>query len=180
MMKKNTILFSVLFILVATMLLSTGCISDSPQKIFEQTALNANLVTKFGSRDINHLLKENPETYDASQKKMIPSTYEAYFLFKISYIEQAEERIKKIKIDDDNKEIVTASLDLFSYAIAKEKEGYIPIAKMKDQKASEATINSAIMAFDKANSKMANQKFETLLAAAKAYAQKHQINANFQ
>ncbi|MFH6993743.1 hypothetical protein [Flavobacterium sp. FlaQc-48] len=178
-MKKNKKSTSAFFLLVATLFLVTGCTPESPEKIFEKTVLNTNMLTKFGSMDIHHLLKETPEVYDASQKKMVPSSYEDYFKFKISYLEQAEESIKKIKLNEDNKEIVTASLGLFAYVIPREKEGYIQIAKLKDQKASEDVITNAIIAFDAAHSKEANEKFETLITIAKAYAQKHNLDAKF-
>lgn len=179
MMRKNKKIIPALFLLAITLFITTGCTPESPRKIFEKTVLNANMISQFGSKDIKHLLNETPQIYDTSQKKMVTSSYEDYFKFKISYLEQAEKSIKKIKINDDNKEIVTASLALFAYVIPKEKEGYLKIARLKDQKASETDINNAITVFDEANNENANQKQDTLLAVAKKYAQKHNLDAKF-
>ena len=85
--------------------------------------------------------------------------------------------IFSIKEDDDNRELLQASKDLFSYAITKEKEGYLPIAKMKDEKASPEQIEKAIADFDAATQSEIDNKFTKLMNVAKAYVAKHNINA---
>ena len=110
---------------------------------------------------------------------MVTSSYYDYFKFNIDNLEKQLGRIKEINEDDDNKELLQASKDLFTYAIAKQKEGYLPIAKMKDDKASPEQIEKAIVDFDASTRKEIDAKFTKLMNVAKAYVDKHNINAQF-
>lgn len=174
---KNTLNKSIAFVLIAVSLIATSCTNLSPEKTFEIAALNSNLLSRFGSKDINYKLESEPQIYDESQKKMIPSSYYDYFKFDIANLETQFKKIQEIEEDDDNKELLQASKDLFSYAIAKQKEGYLPIAKMKDEKASPEQIEKAIADFDASTQKDIDAKFTKLMNVAQAYVDKHNINA---
>ncbi|AXB55824.1 hypothetical protein [Flavobacterium fluviale] len=174
---KNTLNKSIAFVLIAVSLIATSCTNLSPEKTFEIAALNSNLLSRFGSKDINYKLESEPQIYDESQKKMIPSSYYDYFKFDIANLETQLKKIQEIEEDDDNKELLQASKDLFSYAIAKQKEGYLPIAKMKDEKASSEQIEKAIAEFDASTQKDIDAKFTKLMNVAQAYVDKHNINA---
>ncbi|MFQ6602847.1 hypothetical protein [Flavobacterium sp. C3NV] len=174
---KKTLNNSIILVLIVTSLFLTSCTNLSPEKTFEIAALNSNLLSRFGSKDINFKLESEPQIYDESQKKMIPSSYYDYFKFDITNLETQFKKIKEIKEDDDNRELLQASKDLFSYAITKEKEGYLPIAKMKDEKASPEQIEKAIADFDAATQSEIDTKFTKLMNVAKAYVAKHNINA---
>lgn len=174
---KKTLNNSIILVLIVTSLFLTSCTNLSPEKTFEVAALNSNLLSRFGSKDINFKLESEPQIYDETQKKMIPSSYYDYFKFDISNLETQFKKIKEIKEDDDNRELLQASKDLFSYAITKEKEGYLPIAKMKDEKASPEQIEKAIADFDAATQSEIDTKFTKLMNVAKAYVAKHNINA---
>lgn len=176
---KKTLNNSIILVLIVTSIFLTSCTNLSPEKTFEVAALNSNLLSRFGSKDINFKLESEPQIYDETQKKMIPSSYYDYFKFDISNLETQFKKIKEIKEDDDNRELLQASKDLFSYAITKEKEGYLPIAKMKDEKASPEQIEKAIADFDAATQSEIDTKFTKLMNVAKAYVAKHNINANF-
>lgn len=174
---KKTLNNSIILVLIVTSLFLTSCTNLSPEKTFEVAALNSNLLSRFGSKDINFKLESEPQIYDETQKKMIPSSYYDYFKFDITNLETQFKKIKEIKEDDDNRELLQASKDLFSYAITKEKEGYLPIAKMKDEKASPEQIEKAIADFDAATQSEIDTKFTKLMNVAKAYVAKHNINA---
>lgn len=174
---KKTLNNSIILVLIAASLVLTSCTNLSPEKTFEIAALNSNLLSRFGSKDINFKLASEPQIYDEAQKKMIPSSYYDYFKFDIANLETQLKNIKDIKEDDDNRELLQASNDLFSYAIAKEKEGYLPIAKMKDEKASPEQIEKAIADFDASTQNDIEAKFTKLMNAAKAYVEKHNIDA---
>lgn len=174
---KKTLNNSIILVLIAASLVLTSCTNLSPEKTFEIAALNSNLLSRFGSKDINFKLASEPQIYDEAQKKMIPSSYYDYFKFDIANLETQLKNIKDIKEDDDNRELLQASKDLFSYAIAKEKEGYLPIAKMKDEKASPEQIEKAIVDFDASTQNDIEAKFTKLMNAAKAYVEKHNIDA---
>lgn len=174
---KKTLNNSIILVLIVTSLFLTSCTNLSREKTFEVAALNSNLLSRFGSKDINFKLESEPQIYDETQKKMIPSSYYDYFKFDITNLETQFKKIKEIKEDDDNRELLQASKDLFSYAITKEKEGYLPIAKMKDEKASPEQIEKAIADFDAATQSEIDNKFTKLMNVAKAYVAKHNINA---
>jgi len=176
-MKKILNITTLFLVLIATAIVSSSCTHLSPEKTFEIAALNTNLLSRFGSKDINYKLESEPQVYDETQKKMIPSTYQDSFKFDITDLEARLKTIQDIPEDEDNKELLQASKDLFSYAIAKQKEGYLPIAKMKDEKASSEQIQKAIADFDASTQNEINAKFAKLMNVAQAYVDKHNINA---
>ncbi len=176
-MKKSLNNSIIALILIVASLISTSCTNLSPEKTFEIAALNTNLLSRFGSKDINYKLESEPQVYDESKKNMVPSSYYDYFKFDIANLETQFNRIKEIEEDDDNRELLQASKDLFGYAIAKQKEGYLPIAKMKDEKASPEQIQKAIADFDASTQSDIDAKFIKLMNVAKAYVEKHNINA---
>jgi hypothetical protein len=176
-MKKTFHNSIILLVLIAGSIFATSCTNLSPEKTFEIAALNSNLLSRFGSKDINFKLESEPQIYDETQKKMISSSYYDYFKFDIANLETQFKKIKEIKEDDDNRELLQASKDLFSYAITKEKEGYLPIAKMKDEKASPEQIEKAIADFDTSTQNDIEVRFTKLMTAAKAYVAKHNIDA---
>ncbi|AOW09857.1 hypothetical protein [Flavobacterium gilvum] len=173
---KTTSLF--VFVIIGS-LVSTSCTDLSPEKIFDIAALNSNTLSSFGSKEINYKLESEPQVYDENQKKMVASSYYDFFNFSITNLETRLQTLKDIPEDDDNKELIQSSKDLFSYAIEKQKEGYLPIAKMKDEKASPEQIQKAITEFDASTQEEIDSKFTRLMTAAKAYAAKHNINAKF-
>ncbi|MBZ4035679.1 ABC transporter permease [Flavobacterium sp. 17A] len=178
-MKKilnTTILF---LITIIGSLTFTSCNNFSPEKTFDVAVLNSNLLSRFGGKEISSKLESEAQVYDESQKKMIPSSYQDAFKYDISNLEIRLKSISEIPEDDDNKEMLQASKDLFSYVIAKQKEGYLPIAKMKDEKASPEQIQQAIADFDASTQTEVDAKFNKLMAVGKAYAEKHNIDAKF-
>ncbi|KAF2509121.1 hypothetical protein [Flavobacterium foetidum] len=174
-MKK--ILNTTTLFLVLIAIVSSSCNNLSPEKTFEIAGLNSNLLSRFGGKEINEKLQSEPQVYDENQKKMTPSSYYDAFKYDIKNLEARFQTIKDIAEDDDNKQFLQASKDLFAYAIAKQKEGYLPIAKMKDEKASDEQIQKAIADFDASTQKDIDAKFSKLMNEAKAYVEKHNINA---
>lgn len=176
---KKALNTTILFLVVIAGSLVTSCSNFSPEKTFDLAVLNSNLLSRFGSKEISTKLQSEAQVYDESQKKMIPSTYQDAFKYDISNLEIQLKKISEITEDDDNKEMLQASKDLFSYVIAKMKEGYLPIAKMKDEKASPEQIEKAIADFDASTQTEVDAKFTKLMTAGKAYAEKHNIDAKF-
>ena len=178
-MKKILNTITLFLIVIATSIVAISCTTHSPEKTFDIAALNSNLLSRFGSKDINFKLDSEPQIYEESKKNMVASSYYDYFKFDITNLETQLKKIKEIEENDDNRELLQASKDLFIYAIAKEKEGYLPIAKMKDEKASPEQIQKAIEDFDAATQNDIDAKFTKLMNVAKAYAKKHNIDAKF-
>ncbi|MEN2486578.1 hypothetical protein AAYQ05_02155 [Flavobacterium sp. B11] len=176
-MKKILNATTLFLVLIAASLVSTSCTNLSPEKTFEIAALNSNLLSRFGSKEINEKLQSEPQVYDETQKKMIPSTYQDSFKYDITNLEARLKTIQDIPEDEDNKELLQASKDLFSYAIAKQKEGYVPIGKLKDEKAPSEQIEKAIADFDASNQSEIDAKFTKLMNVAQTYVDKHNINA---
>lgn len=164
-------------LLIAGSLFFTSCNNYTPEKTFEIAVLNSNLLSSFGSTQINQQLASDPQVYNDTTKNMVSSSYYDSFQFQIADLEKRFKTIAEIKENQDNKELLAASKDLFSYAIAKEKEGYLPIAKMKDKKVSPEQIEKAIADFDASTQDDIEVKFIKLMNVAKAYVAKHNINA---
>lgn len=173
---KNSIL---LIVFLTTTISFTSCTDLTPEKTFEIAALNSNFLARFGGKEISNKLESEPQVYDETQKKMVSSTYYDSFKYDITNLEASFKTIQDIKEDDDNREMVQASKDLFSYAIAKQKDGYLKIAKMKDENASPEQLQKAIADFDATTQNEIDLRFTKLMNTAKAYVEKHNIDAKF-
>lgn len=164
--------------IVAVFLLSS-CTMTSPERYFDIAVLNSNTISQFGGKEIYDWLRTQPQTYDEKSKQMVTSSYVDYVKFKFSYAEKALRDIEALTVTEDTKPMIEASRDLFSYAVDKERSGYVSIAAMKDHHASDEEIKAAAIDFNKQFQAEFGQKYDKMIEIGKAYAGKHNIKADF-
>ncbi|MBZ4044033.1 hypothetical protein [Flavobacterium hibisci] len=93
---KRILNTAILFLVViAGSLISTSCSNLSPEKTFDIAVLNSNLLSRFGGKEISNKLESEPQVYDESQKKMIPSSYQDAFKYDISNLEIQLKKLMK-------------------------------------------------------------------------------------
>jgi len=156
-----------------------ACNSTTPDRYFDVSVLNANAIGRFGGKEIYEMLKETPQSFDQKTKQMVPSSYVEYVKFKIAYAEKAYKDVQELPETEETKPMLDASKDLFSYAVDKQKSGYLSIAAMKDAHAADSSIEQAAVNFHQQYAAAFSQKYDKLMEIGKAYADKHHIKVEF-
>ncbi|MCS3798963.1 hypothetical protein [Niastella sp. OAS944] len=168
------------FILSAgVVLFFAACNMTKPEKYFDVSVLNANLVGRFGGKEIYDMLQETPQSYDEKSKKMVPSSYYDRVKFSISYMEKAYKDVQALSETEETKPMIEASKDLFGYTLDKVKNGYLSIAAMKDAHVADDSIKQAAVNFDQLYYEAFSKKYNKLMDLGKAYADKHDIKVKF-
>lgn len=163
--------------LIATV--ASGC-SDSPEKVFQTIALNANKIPRGFERHFKeireHKARGSLQSVDPQTNQMKPSTaseFVAYF-----YGTTFEEDIKKVgalKETEEVKPIKEAALDLFTYADQIYKTDFPKIAKMIDDGASDDKLDQAIAELESTKGEELSTKYEKTMKLIIPYADKHKV-----
>ncbi|KAA2242942.1 hypothetical protein F0L74_10480 [Chitinophaga agrisoli] len=164
---------------VGLMLSLSACNMTTPEEYFDRTVLNANLISHFGGKEIYDMLQGDPQSYDEKSKKMVPSSYVDQVKWRIGSTEKAYKDILEMKETEETKAMLEASKDLFSFAVDKEKNGYLSIAAMKDAHAPDDSIKQAVSNFDQQYQDTFGQKYDKLMELGKAYADKNHLKVGF-
>lgn len=152
-----------------------ACGSATPENYFDQAVLNSNLYADFGGRQVSAWLAQPAQKYNSDKRVMEASSYVEAFEFKMTYVKEAYEKMKKLKATDDTREMLEASEAVFSFVMEKYKNDYLRIAAMKDKGESQEAIQQAVQEFDEKNAGEFAQRFGKLIGLGTAYAKRHGI-----
>jgi uncharacterized protein (DUF1330 family) len=164
---------------VGLILSLSACNMTTPDQYFDTAVLNANAISHFGGKEIYESLQAAPQAYDDKSKKMVTSTYVDCVKMKIQYPEKAYNDVLALKETAETKPMLDASKDLFSFAVDKEKNGYLAIAAMKDANQPDDSIKQAAIKFDEQYQETFSKKYDKLMEVGKAFADKNHIKVEF-
>lgn len=177
---KNKLTILTLFFLA---IITQSCSVDKPESYFSKTTLNVNKYINMGTKDFQHMIGSQNQggLFAKVDDKFVPSdNFEAHVkTYKIFNIETDIESIKKLKPTEDTKELIEASLEVFNFIKSKYETDYIKIAKLMDQKAGQAIIDTAIREFEEQNLEELDKKIEALHTVALPYAKANGIEVSF-
>jgi len=169
-------------LLVGTILFS-ACTSLSPSQFFEKVVLNTNIIADFGTEQFtSHLVaaaQYSDQNRDEEAREDDRARNEAKFIVnaKISYLEKALENVKHISADKDNEDIKNIVIELFEYTLPVYKNEYMDLAKLCDTQADSKQIEELTQQIAEKYNDRVELLFSGLRVKAKAYVEKHQINA---
>jgi len=168
---------SSIFILSVVALLLSACFGESPQRFFDISILNTNMITDFAtprlSKSIDDQTKEYPDI--PSSKKKGNEAVE-FVTNKVLYLEQSLEKIKKLSTSgEDTKEIKAISTQLYELVIPVYKNEYMAYAKLCDSKGSQQEKETMAAAIDAKYAASFEQKYNALLEKGKRYAEENNL-----
>ncbi len=157
----------------------SGC-SDSPDKVFQTIALNANKIPRGFERHFKEIRAQKAngslQTYDSETKKMKPGTASEFVEF--SYGKTFEEDIKKVEALKDTEEvkpIKEAALEMFKYADEVYKTDFPKIAKLIDDNASDEKIDEAVAELEVSKGEELHTRYQKTMDLIIPYASKHGV-----
>jgi len=146
----------------------------SPEKTFSVAALNCNLLYGITGKAMQQQLA-SPSVKLVDEKTMTtePMKRKEVIENKITQVQENYEKVKALNINDDNKEMISASLALYEFALPILKKEYAELASLYDSNASKEKIE----ALEKNIRDNYENKFEELynhvVEAGKTYGEKH-------
>lgn len=165
-------------IAVICIIIFTGCSSVSKEEYFNTAVLNTNLLSGFAGNGMyrqldspSEKLGENNETVPVSRSEIINS--------RIEILNDNFEKLKGLKVTDDTKEMIQASVALYEFVLPVFKKEYMQLAELFDNGASEErTRNESQIIHDKYFSKY-EELYNKLISIGKVYAEKNSIKVHW-
>lgn len=168
---KNCISIVSSFLLV----LLASC-SSSPEKAFGIAALNCNQLYGFaGSGMQQQLASPSVKLTDEKTMHTEPMKRKEVVETKIQQVEENYEKVKSLRVNNENKEMIAASLALYEYTLPVLKKEYQELAMMYDAGVSKDTITAMEHIISDMYEKKFDQLYSNVVSSGTAYAEKHGI-----
>lgn len=164
--------------------LFVNCQKETPQKVIEKTVLKANLLMANYGKEYFEQLKELQKNeylkYYDNDGEEYAATYSQY-LHKVTIpdLERSLNDIHKLEVNEDSKELISSSIELFEFCIGFYKKDYAEIAYMYDEGKTQQEINQQMKEFKAKNFEEFTEKNLKLDDAAKIYAEKKGVKLKF-
>ncbi|MGA9647930.1 hypothetical protein [Pedobacter sp.] len=181
MIRQQTLSKKTLFYFLASATLFLSACSETPEKFFDITILNTNMVNDFASPDLaRHINDETKEYPDIPSSKKVGNEAATNLTNKVLYLEQSLEKVKKLSASGaDEEEIKKCSIQLYELVIPVYKNEYLAYAKICDKKGSQEDKDALIQKIDQQYRSRFEQTCDSLMNKGKAYAAKHNIQVNW-
>lgn len=171
-------IISLLFLL--TIFSSCNLLNDSPDQVFQVIGLNANKIPRSFEQVFKELRQHkangNLQVPTADNKSMRPGTcVESVKYWYGNTFKEDIKKIKKLRVEEEAKPIVTAALDLFQYADEIQKTDFLTIAKMIDEGKSDEEIDTASKRLDDTKGILLDKKYESVMKLLLPYADKNGV-----
>lgn len=175
-MKRSTL---TLF-LFAGLLLLTGCNSPGPEKYFDIAVLNCNLINGFGGSALDRELQSpSVKLVDGTTDKTVAMKRSEVMDTKIQFVESNLQKVKALKVNDDTKDILQASIALHEFVLPVYKNEYKQLAALYDNNALADQIETLNQTINSNYATRFEELYNAVIAAGKPYAAKHNINVNW-
>lgn len=167
--------------LVALSCLVVSCDMTTPRNYFDRAVLNSNFLHGFaGNGGIERELKQpSIKLVDTAGSETAQMTRKEVVENKLAFVEDAYEKVKKLKETDDTRDMLQASRALYEYVLPVYRNEYQQLARLYDEGAPENEIE----AFRKSIRDKYLTGFQTRMAAltsaGKPYADRHGIKVNW-
>jgi hypothetical protein len=171
----------IIFILfLSTIISSCNLLYDSPDQVFEVIGLNANKIPRSFEQVFKefrqHKANGSLQVPTADNKSMRPGTcVESVNYWYGNTFKEDIKKIKKLKVEEEVKPIITAALDLFQYADEIQKTDFLIIAKMIDEGKSEEEIDDASRKLDDTKGILLDKKYEKVMKLLLPYADENGV-----
>lgn len=173
-MKKYILLF------VAGLALFSACNTASPTQYFDQAVLNTNMIDGFENDGImREMLQPSAKLVEGTKDQTEIMKRKEVLTNKIQYVEQSLEKIRALKPTDETKDMLAASESLYEYVIPVYKNEYMKMAEAWDGGASQDQIAAMGKDIHDKYDEGYVQRFEKLTELGKAFAEKHNIQVQW-
>ena len=169
-----------LFLSAVCCCLLTSCEQPTPHDYFARAVLNCNLLHGFGGNGLqSELDSPSVKLTDAKTGASAPMKRKEVIDDKIASIEQSLAKVRKLKVTDDTKDIVQASIALHEFVLPAYKNEYQQLAKLYDDGAPRAQIEALASAMTTKYGPGFAALSERLTAVGNPFAERHDIKVKW-
>ena len=165
--------------LISFAFIFTGCSNPTPEKYFNVAVLNSNFIVGFANDGLSRELESPSVKMAENSSEPVPMKRIEIIDTKIQFIDEQYENVKSLKITDDSKDIMDASLALYSFVLPVYKTEYIQLANLYDNNAGKDQIETLTKLIQDKYFPRFEELYKKLIAAGKVYAAKHNIKVNW-
>ena len=172
-MKKNN---AFIFLIISYCFLLLSCNTATPENYFDIAVLNVNLLTGFASDGLARELESPSEKLiEGTKDQSAPMKRKEIIDDKIKFVKENFEKLKNLKVTDDARDILQASNALHKYVLPVYEKEYSQLAKLYDSGAPKEQVTSLTELINKTYFPQFEKKLNTLTAAGKLFATRHNI-----
>lgn len=165
----------ILALLFIACCLLSSC-STSPEKTFGIASLNCNMLFGFAGYELKRDLATPAEKLvDEKTLATAPMTRAEVVKDKLTRVEENFAQVKGLSSNDDNKEMLTASIALYEFVLPVYKNEYTALAALYDANALAEKIAAAEKNITDTYAAKFEELYNAVVKAGTAYAQKHGI-----
>ena len=181
---KNTFkpLFTKFFaVLLFTFSIFLQSCSEPADKFFGVAVLNTNTITDFGTPRFAKQLNDNAIEYpDIPSSKKNGDEASNVVKNKVLYMEKVLKDLNALSANDDSRaEIKKQSIALYEFVIPVYKNEYTAYAKLCDTKAPQEQRDEILKSIEQKYTNEFEKKYTALLSSGKAFAEKNNLNVNW-
>ena len=175
-MKKFT--FNLLFFSLCTSVL-ISCSNKTPENYFDIAVLNSNYLNGFANNGLSRELESPSVKLVENSTETVPMKRSEVIETKIQFIDGQYDKVKSLKITDDTKDIIEASLALYEFVVPVYKTEYTELANLYDNGAKPEQTEQLTKLIHEKYFPRFDELYKNLIKAGKAYASKHNIKVNW-
>lgn len=169
---KHLLLLSIIFFL-------SSCGKMKPEEYFNIAVLNTNLIQGFSGTGFSRELQSPSVKMPENGGEPVPMKRTEVLNSKLSVIEDNYDKVKSLKVTDETKDMIDASLKLYEFVLPVYKTEYSQLAELYDNNAPEDQIQKLETSiFDNYN-KGYTELYMKVISTGKAYAEKNSIKVNW-
>lgn len=161
-------------------MLSSCSMPKTPEEFFGIAILNTNLINDFASPRLGKRIQEETlEFADIPSSKKKGNEAFQNVQTTVLILEQNLQKVKDLPDNDSTKAMKDEAVALYEYVIPVYKNEYTAYAKLCDAKGPQDQKASILESIDKKYAAEFERKYSSLLQKGKAYAEKHNLNVNW-
>lgn len=168
------------FVFFCSLILINACnISTTPKEYFDIAVLNTNLIANFGGTGFSRELQSPSVKLSENGDDTTPMKRSEVVESKTAITEENFKKVKSLKVTDETKDMLEASINLYEYVIPVYKNEYSELAGLYDNNAPQEQIESLTMEiFDKYYEGFTD-RYSKVISTGKVYAEKNSLKVNW-
>lgn len=175
-MKKQIIYLALSIISILNF---TSCNTATPEKYFNTAVLNTNLLSGFADNGMMRQLESPSVKLEEKSGETTPMKNSEVIKDKIKSVEETLTEVKDLKVTEETKDMLQASISLYQFVLPVYKNEYLQIAESLDKKESAEKIDSEANAIHEKYFAKYNELYKKLISFGKVYAEKNNIKVNW-
>lgn len=155
-----------------------SCEKATPEQTFARAVINTNLMSGFAGSGMRYQL-ENPSVKLTPSGGTSPMTRKEWVDSQIRSIDESYQKTRKLVEDDDNRDMLQASIALYNYVLPVYRDEYTQLAGLYDRGAGKAELEVVYKAIADRYLEGYRARSAALNAAGKPFAERHGIRVKW-